>query len=110
MKMAKLMKEIRAIHNNDSETARRLGISRQSVFNISDGTNIPKDETIVAMAKELKLDEAKLMIQAKVQRSRGHSKEVWEKIAKKYESVAASILLLPALPLIFDAINVYYVK
>lgn len=102
MKLAKLMMKIRAKYNNDSETARNLGISRQSLFNICDGINTPKAKTIESMARELGMNEELLLIQAEKERNTGHAREVWEKIEKKLASIAASILGFSALPALFN--------
>lgn len=98
MKFAKLMLKIRKKYDNDSHTSRVLGVSRQSVFNISDGINIPKDSTIERMAMELDMEVEPLLIQAKIERSTGSAKSAWEKIAKKYEGIAATVLTLITLP------------
>ena len=92
MKLSKLMLDIREKYGNDSLTARKLKLSRQTIFNISDGTNIPKDSTIITIADELGLKVEPLLIQANIERSKGDVKKVWEQIEKKLSNCAAALL------------------
>ena len=102
MNFQECMKEIRKKYATDSAMSKSLGISRQAIFHIRDGYNIPKDETVIKICNELKLNKDEMLIKAHIERTKGEARKIWEEIEKKLASVAASILVMATLPAILN--------
>lgn len=81
----------------DKEIAKFLGITPASMSNIRSGHGV-RQGTADKIAETLKAPKEDIYLASRVaQENDPVAKKVWEKIAKKYESVAASILAVTAL-------------
>jgi len=90
------MKEIKGF-KTDKEIADYLGITKASMSNIRHGKGV-RQNTADKIADTLKAPKEDIYLASRVaQENDPEAKKIWEKIAKKYEGIAASILAVTAL-------------
>jgi len=85
-----------------NKTAKALGITGAAINYLIHGETVAKDETIIKIANELKIEPEEMLLESAKDRSKGKAKEYWVQIEKKLASVAATILVASTLPSILN--------
>ena len=88
-----------------AKVAEKIGISRVALHTILKGHSHPKEQTIISLCEYLNVDPTQMIIENEIDKSTGSVKKAWVNIEKKLASIAASILVVPALLSFFDGVQ-----
>jgi len=102
-KVQENIEKLKEKYKSYNKTAKALGLTGAGINYLIHGESIAKDETIVKIADELKIEPDEMLIESAKDRSKGDAKKYWVQIEKKLAGVAAAIIVTSTLPSLLNS-------